>query len=109
MIGRRRDPQGGLGVPDRLVESAELGEHDGELGRRARRLDAGGAEALVAQVALESDVPLEQGGRVAELAAGGVRHAQEVRCDYLDRAIAEGWRDAQGFPAESDGHVVLAS
>ena len=30
-------------------------------------------EALVAQVALEREVPLEEGGRVAELAAGGVR------------------------------------
>jgi hypothetical protein len=30
MIGRLSDLHGGLGVPDGLVESAELGEHVGE-------------------------------------------------------------------------------
>ena len=32
MIGRLRDPHGGLGVSDGLVEPAELGEHVGEAG-----------------------------------------------------------------------------
>jgi len=32
MIGRLSDPHGGLGVPDRLVETAELGERVGEPG-----------------------------------------------------------------------------
>ena len=32
MIGRFSDPHGGLGVPDGLVEPAELGEHVGEPG-----------------------------------------------------------------------------
>ena len=59
MIGRFSDPHGGLGVPDGLVEPAELGEHAGEEGPRGRRRDEGGPEALVAQVALERDVPLE--------------------------------------------------
>ena len=52
-------------------------------------------KALGAQVALERDVSLEEGGRVAELAPGGVREAQKGCGDHLDRAIAEGARDAQ--------------
>ena len=44
----------------------------------------------LAQVALERDVPLEEGRRVAELAPGGVRLAQKGCCHHLDRAIAEG-------------------
>jgi hypothetical protein len=95
MIGHLSDPHGGLGVSDGLVEPAELGEHVGEVGLRERRLDGGRPEALVAQVALERDVPLEEGSRVAELAPGGVRHAQIRRCDHLDRAIAEGSRNRQ--------------
>ena len=39
MIGRFSDPHGGLGLPDGLIEPAELGEHIGELHPRARRLD----------------------------------------------------------------------
>ena len=35
--------------------------------------------------------------------------AQNDRCDHLDRAIAEGSRDAQGLLPESDGLVVVAS
>jgi hypothetical protein len=66
-------------------------------------------EALVAQVALERDVPLEQGGRVAELAPGGVASAQKGRCDHLGRAIAESSRDTQGLLPESDRAVVVAS
>ena len=50
MIGRFSDPHGGLGVPDGLVEPAELREHVGEPGPRDRRLDAGRPEALVAEV-----------------------------------------------------------
>ena len=61
MIGRFSDPHGGLGVPDGLVEPAELGEHVGEVGPETRRLDDGRPEALGAQSALERDVPLEQG------------------------------------------------
>ncbi len=108
MIGRLGDLHGGLGVPDGLVEPAELGEHVGKPGARDRRLDAGRPEALVAQVALERDVPLEEGGCVAELAPGDVRLAQEGRCDHLDRAIAEGSRDAQGLLSESDSLAVVA-
>jgi hypothetical protein len=54
MIGCLSDPHGGLAVPDRLVELAELGEHDGEIGPRERRRDARRPEALVAQVAPSS-------------------------------------------------------
>src|SRR5215813_14285792 len=72
-------------------------------------MDGGRPEALVAQVALERDVPLKEGDRVAELAPGGVRHAQEGRGDHLDRAIVEGARDTQGLLPESDGVVVVAS
>ena len=75
---------------------------------RERRLDGGRPEALVAQVALERDVPLEEGDRISELAPGGVRHAQKGRGDHLDRAIAKGLRDAQGLLPESDGLVVVA-
>jgi hypothetical protein len=32
MIGRFSDPHGGFGVPDGLVEPAELGEHIGDPG-----------------------------------------------------------------------------
>src|SRR5215470_5849045 len=71
-----------------------------------RRLDAGRPETLVAQVALERDDPLEEGGRVAELAARGMRWTQVDRCDDLDRAIADGSRDAQSFLPESDCFVV---
>jgi hypothetical protein len=70
MIGRFSDLRGGLGVPDGLVEPAQLGEHVGEVGPGERRLDGGRPEALEAEVALERDVSLEEGGRVAELAPG---------------------------------------
>src|SRR6185295_5267419 len=109
MIGRFSDAYGGLGVPDSLVELAELGEQVSEERSRERRLDDGRPEALVAQVALERDVPLEEGGRLAELAPGGVRPAEKGRGDHLDRAITEGSRDTQGLLAESDGLVVIAS
>ena len=59
MVRRFSGPHGGIGMPDGLVEPAELGEHVGEAGLRPSRLDAGGPEALVAQVALERDVPLK--------------------------------------------------
>src|SRR5262245_65429464 len=62
----------------------------------------------MAQLALERDVPLEQDGRVAELAPDGVRSSQVGRRDHLDRAIAEGSGEAQGFLPESDGPVVVA-
>ena len=109
MIGRFTDPHGGLGVPDGLVEPAELREHVGEASPRERRLDDVRPEALEAQVALERDVPLKQGGRIAELAPGGVCHAQEGRCDHLNRAIAEGARDGEGFLPESGGFGVVVS
>jgi hypothetical protein len=119
MIGRFSDSDGGLGVPDRLVEPAELGEHVGEAGPRGRRRDTTRPselgpgiephhELLVAQVALERDVLLEECGRLAEPAPGGVRHAQIRSCDHLDRAIAKGSRDTQGRLSESDGLVVVA-
>jgi len=65
-------------------------------------------EALQTQVTLERDVPLQQCNRVAELAPHEVRPAQNGRGDHLDRAIAEGARDAEGLPPESDGLVVVA-
>jgi hypothetical protein len=98
MIGRFSDPHSGLGVPDGLVEPPELGEHVGKAGRRECRLAEGRPEALIAQVALERNIPLGEGGRVAELAAGSMRPAQIGRCDDLDRAIAEGARETQGLP-----------
>src|SRR3989442_13943252 len=109
MIGGFSDPHGGLGVPDGLVKPAELGEHVGEVGPRVRRLDGDRPEALVARVALERDVPLEERSRVAKLAPGGVRQAQMGRWGHLDRAIAEGAPDTQGLLPESDGLVVVAS
>ena len=85
VISRFRGPHGVLGVPDRLVELADLGEHVGEVDLRERRLDGRRPEALEALVALKrDDVALEQGGRFAELAPGGVGHAQEGRRDHLD-------------------------
>jgi hypothetical protein len=86
MIGRFSGLHSGLGVPDGLVEPAELGEHVGEPGPRECRLDGGGPDALVPQAALERDVPTEKGGRVAELAPCGVYPAQLDSCDHLDRA-----------------------
>ena len=109
MFNRFSDLHRGLGVPDGLVEPAKLGEHIGKGGPRERRLDRGPPKALVAEVALEGDVPLEQWNRVGELAPSSMRHAQNGRGDHLDRAITEGPREAQGFLPESDGPVVVAS
>src|SRR5262245_54635121 len=76
MISRFCDAHGGLGVPNGVIEPADLGENVGEFATRECRRDAEHPEALVAQVALERNVPLEQSGRVPELAPGGVRRAE---------------------------------
>src|SRR5262249_36562635 len=68
-----------------------------------------GRKALSAQAALERDVPLEEGGRVAELAPGEVRQAQKGRGGHLDRALAGGARDAEGLPPKFDGPLVVTS
>src|SRR4029450_9018309 len=105
MIGRSSGLHGGLGVPDGLIEPAELGEDVGEDGPRKRRLEGGRTE-----LRLESPAPPPGGGaRLAVLAPGGVRPAEKGRGDHLDRAITEGSRDTQGLLAESDGRVVVAS
>jgi hypothetical protein len=72
MIGRLGDLHGGLVVLDGLVEPAQRGERLGEVGTRQRRLDGRRPKALVAEVALERDVPLQEGGRLAELAPADV-------------------------------------
>jgi hypothetical protein len=69
MIGRLRGPHGSLGVCDGLIELTTLEEHLGEPCRRNRRRDGGRPNALGAQVALERDIPLEEGSRIAELAS----------------------------------------
>ncbi len=107
MNGRFADRHGSLGVPDGFGELAELREHVGELGLRKRRLDAGSPEALVAQIALEGNVSLEEGGRMAKLAPGRVCPAQKGRGRHLDRTIAKGPRDAQGLMPEADGARVV--
>src|SRR5262249_8594396 len=101
MVGFLSDPDRGLGVPDGLVEPAEVREHLGKVGSRPRRLDGGRPKARIAQLALERDVPLEQDGRIPELAPDGMRSTQVGRRDNLDRAIAQGSGDAQGFLTES--------
>jgi hypothetical protein len=77
VIGRFCDFHSGLGVPDCFVEPAELGKYVGESASRERRLNGGCTEAFVAQVALERDVPFEEGDRISELAPVGVRHPQK--------------------------------
>jgi hypothetical protein len=62
----------------------------------------------VAEVALDRDVPLEEGGCLAELAPGGVGQPQQGRRDHFDRAIAKGARETQGLLPESDGPIVVA-
>src|SRR5215831_13601355 len=109
MIDRFGDAYGGLGVRESLIEPAELGEYLGEVGPRERRLDGRRAEALIAEVALQRDVPLEKGDRLAEFTSAGVRHAQERRGDHLDRAIAKGLGNAKRLLAESDGLGALTS
>jgi hypothetical protein len=84
MIRRFSDPHGSLGVPDGLVEPADLGKRVGKVGPREHGLDGDRPETLGAEIALERDVPLEEGDRIAELAPGDVRHAQEGRCDDFD-------------------------
>ncbi len=108
MIGRLCGAYGSLAVADGLVESAELGEDFGEVGRRQRRLDGGCPEALVAQVALERGVPFEQGDRLPKLAEGRVRHAQEGR-GHHGRPIAEGSREGEGLLPKSDPLGVVAA
>src|SRR5262245_5240120 len=108
MIGRFSGLNGGLGLPDGLIEPPELGEHVGEAGSRDRRVDDCGPKALIAQVALEGGVPFEEGGRLAELALGEVRLAKSGRSEHLDRAITEGARDGEGLLPEPGGRVVVA-
>src|SRR5262249_29253540 len=88
MIGLLSDFHGGLGMPDGLIEPAELGERAGEAVSRGRQLD-GRPEALVATVARERHVSLKQVDRLPEFAPGGVRYAQVGGGDPLDQAIAE--------------------
>ena len=67
------------------------------------------SEALVAQVALERHVSLEEGSCVAELPSGGVRIAKEGGGNHLDWAITEGARDGEGLLPECDGPAVVAT
>src|SRR4030095_4044441 len=97
MGGRFGDAHGGLSVPDGLVEPANLREHVGERGPRDRRLDGGDPEALVAQVTLERDVTLEEGGRIAELAPGDVRPAQKGCCNHRPNPWRSLDRGGQGL------------
>src|SRR5262249_55711220 len=93
---------------DGLIELTTLGEHLGEPSRRNRGRDRGRPEALGAQIALERDIPLEEGSRIAELASCEVRAAKTGCCDHLDRAVAEGARDCEGLLLVSKGPVVVA-
>src|SRR5262249_6338980 len=80
-----------------------------EVGLREGEMDEGRSKAFVPQSALERiHVPLEQGGRLAELPPAVQRHAQKGRRDRLCRAIAESTRKAQGLLPESDAIVPLA-
>src|SRR5262249_13985484 len=103
------DLHGILGVPDRLVEPAELGERIGEPAPRDRRPDAGCSETLVARVALERDVRLEDGDRLAELPPSAGHHAKRAGGNGIERAIAKGPCDAQSLLPESEGLSVVAT
>ena len=98
MIRLLGDANGGVGLSVGLVEPPELGERVREERPRERRLDDGRPEALVEQIALEREVPLEERDGVPELAPGDVRHAEKGRRDDLDRGLAESPSDAQGLP-----------
>src|SRR5262249_8778378 len=63
---------------------------------------------LVAEIAVERDVTLEQGGCLAEVATSGVRQAQKGRCEHLDRAVVERPREAQRLRSELERLDVVA-
>ena len=109
MIGLLNDPHGGLGVSDGRIELAKLVERFGKPGPRVRGLVDGCPKAFAAQVALECDVPFEEGDRLAEPAPNEVCEAEIGRCEHLDRAIAEGSCDGEGLLSETDCCVVVAS
>src|SRR5215470_16692693 len=97
MISLLSDSHSSLGVSDGGVELTELEEHFGEPRPRKCRLNNEPTEALVAKVAFECDVSLEQGGCIAKLAPRFLHEAKKARRHYFDRAIAEGARDSEGF------------
>src|SRR5262245_62140434 len=70
MIGLLGDPHRGFSMPDSLVVTAEDGKHAGKHVLRHCRLDHERSEALSAQLAVESDVQLEQFGCFAVLGQG---------------------------------------
>ena len=98
-------------VMTRLEPGVQLPRHRhvGEPGARQCRLDDGRPEALVAQVALEGDVPLEETDCLAELTPRHMRLAEKGRGDHFAGAIVENSRETQRLLAESDGAVVVAS
>ena len=76
MIGLLGDPHCGFVMADGLVEPAEIRKRDGNRVLRHCRLDHNRSETLNAQLAVESDVPLEQFGCFAVLAPDIVRVAR---------------------------------
>src|SRR5215510_2578257 len=100
MIVLLGDPHSGFAMSDGLVEPAEVGKREGKRVLRRCRYVYSRSEALSAQLAVESDVPLEQLDCFAVLALGAVRIAKIVRCGHLDGPIAEGARDGEGLLPE---------
>src|SRR5262245_49400785 len=95
MIGLLGDPHCGFAMSDGLFEPAEVGKRDGKQELRRCPWDHMRSETLSAQLAIESDVPLEQFGCFAELAPDEVCVAKNDCCDHLDGAIVEGARDGE--------------
>src|SRR5262245_10731123 len=109
MIGLLSDPHCGFAMSDGLIEPAEHGKRDGKRVRKGRRLDRWRSETLSAQLAVESDVPLEQFDYFAVLAPSDVRVAKIGCCDHLEEAIAERTRDGERFLPEFESCIVVAS
>jgi hypothetical protein len=119
MIVLLGDPHCRFGMRDALVEPAELGKRVAKRELRHCRLDHGRSETLSAQLAVESDVPLEQFDcfgvlapvevRVAKIGVATTSMERSLRVCAMASASCPDLRAASKSPVTRHGIIMKAA